>query len=140
MFDLEGPDDVAEAFELARFWESWEVTGRPAEQAEEIMGEWLEWRAQMILEEAADVVFACESFQLRPGAKSGNVLAGVYIMGAFDLVARDKGFEIEYQTAGQMKGYATNNRLKRWGLWVPGRDHRRDALGHLALQVNKRLR
>lgn len=36
------------------------------------------------------------------------------------------------QTASQAKGFATNARLKEWGVWVKGRDHERSAWQHVA--------
>lgn len=35
------------------------------------------------------------------------------------------------------KGYAKNDRLRRWGLWVVGSEHLRDVNRHIAFRVNK---
>jgi hypothetical protein len=42
---------------------------------------------------------------------------------------------IQLQQAGDAMGYATNDRLRHWGVWVPGsqREHERDARRHLLL-------
>jgi len=37
------------------------------------------------------------------------------------------------QPAGQASSYATNDRLRMWGLWVKGREHERSAYRHMAL-------
>ena len=49
------------------------------------------------------------------------------------------------QPASQASTYATNDRLRNWGLWVRGREHERSALKHMALflksyQVARRSR
>lgn len=43
--------------------------------------------------------------------------------------------KIELQQASDAMGYATNDRLRHWGVWVPGsqREHERDARRHLLL-------
>jgi hypothetical protein len=41
------------------------------------------------------------------------------------------------QTASSASGYATDARLKNWGLWVKGRDHERSAWRHFALFLQK---
>lgn len=44
---------------------------------------------------------------------------------------------IELQMPAQAKGFATNERLKRWGWWVKGSAHKRDAVRHLLLYASK---
>lgn len=44
---------------------------------------------------------------------------------------------VRYQMASEAKGYCTNDRLKRWGLWEVGKPHARDAARHLALGLAK---
>lgn len=44
---------------------------------------------------------------------------------------------VEWQQASQAKGFATNERLKMWGLWEVGSEHKRDAWRHWAVKVNK---
>src|SRR6185503_10672486 len=39
---------------------------------------------------------------------------------------------VTYQQAGEGKGKATNERLRLWGLWETGSEHRRDAARHFA--------
>ena len=41
------------------------------------------------------------------------------------------------QSAGEAKGYATNQRLKDWGIWVKGRDHERSAWQHVAAYLHR---
>jgi hypothetical protein len=58
-----------------------------------------------------------------------NGLADGYESGGFGPAAP---VETVWQQPGQAKGYATDERLKRWGLWIKGREHERDACRHLA--------
>lgn len=144
VFDLAGKrscgEVVKEAFDEGRA-ETWEVRGTPAEQAHEIMGEYLDWRAHVILTHGQSPVLICEDFHLRPGLKSDTrLLWPVRIAGALEVVALDKGEEVILQQPAMAMTYATNDRLKRWGLWVPSsRDHRRDVVRHLCLAVSKKL-
>lgn len=41
------------------------------------------------------------------------------------------------QPAGQAATYATNARLRYWGLWVVGREHERSAWRHVALFLSR---
>jgi len=41
------------------------------------------------------------------------------------------------QTPSEAKGFATNERLKRWGLWEVGKPHARDAWRHVARALAK---
>lgn len=41
------------------------------------------------------------------------------------------------QSASEAKGYATNARIKEWGLWVVGREHERSAWQHIARFLKK---
>lgn len=46
---------------------------------------------------------------------------------------------IEFQQPSTAMTYATNDRLKRWGLWTRGMEHGRDATRHLALAASRIL-
>jgi hypothetical protein len=46
--------------------------------------------------------------------------------------------EIVYQLPGEAMSYATNDRLRHWGLWSKGdTEHERDAMRHLLLAITK---
>lgn len=47
------------------------------------------------------------------------------------------GWEPVWQTPSEAKSFATNDRLRRWGLWETGSDHKRDAWRHVASRVNR---
>lgn len=38
--------------------------------------------------------------------------------------------QIVWQMPSEAKGYASDTRLRNWGAWIPGPDHKRDALRH----------
>ena len=40
------------------------------------------------------------------------------------------GWDLEMQMPSEAKGYANDERMKRWGFWVPGKPHATDALRH----------
>jgi hypothetical protein len=44
-----------------------------------------------------------------------------------------------FQTAGDAKHYATNQRLRDWGVWVVGSTHRRDAVRHVCAKLSAEL-
>lgn len=112
--------------------ESYDVTGVPSRQAWELMGQYREWREPYRFNE---IVF--EDFVLMPGhgGDTRSLLDPVRVM---------EGCEtLSYSAAGlrwahiilQMpsaKQFATNDRLRRHGLWVRGSsEHRRDACRHV---------
>ena len=47
--------------------------------------------------------------------------------------------EIDWQQASQAKGYATDERMRGWGVWQRGSPHKRDAVRQLCLKLNKVL-
>ncbi len=82
-----------------------------------------------------DVQLVVESFILRPGKASADPaqLMPVRIAAALEaLVSADIG----YQTPSMAKGYATDERLREWGLWKVGSTHERDAIRHLAYKLH----
>lgn len=132
--------------------ESWEVTGSPREQAAEIVGEFLDWRAHLFLDlgyEASMVFFVMENFLLRPqkarGAGSDKhmldpVRVGYAIEGcSVDPVGMTVRFDIEYQTPTEKAGL-TSDRLRRLDAWVVGSEHRRDATRHMIVKLRACMR
>jgi hypothetical protein len=96
-----------------------------------------------------------EDFHLRPGPRGTTKREGIYpvrinaaIETALAAWLSDRhtrewlgGFEWlvqpVYQQAAQAKQFATDARIREWGLWVVGSDHKRDANRHLALRLAK---
>src|SRR5215831_8075482 len=95
------------------------------------------------------VWFVMEDFIYKPGTVYGGdsseistaIIWGVegYRMGQRDewdkLKRGNKEIHIPdmiLQTAGEAKSYATNERMKEFGVWVRGREHERSAWAHVA--------
>lgn len=55
------------------------------------------------------------------------------------LTARPGGNVIETQPPAMAMTYATNARLKDWGVWTVAMEHGRDATRHLCLRVSRAL-
>lgn len=89
-------------------------------------------------------VLVIESFQLRPGAKRGDVMSPVVVdamlrYGLWKGMAGMRGMDVAvyYQTASQGKSVMTDGRLRALGLWWPGEEHARDAARHLVTFVRR---
>lgn len=121
-----------------------EVGGDYLEQAVALIDGWREFKA--ILKGVGvkrRPIIVMESFILRPGKASADPaqLMPVRVAAAFEalmLRRRRAGAAglVEYQTPSQAKGYATDERLREWGLWKVGSAHERDALRHMAYRLH----
>jgi hypothetical protein len=138
--------DIASCFQDAD-WEAWEVEGSPAEQAWQIMDEYRDRQADWNLAGVAlpDIHLVCESFALRlkkaHGAGSDQrMMDPIRVASAMEALALRRDLRpwvrIEYQMPSAAKKYVTNERMRRWGLWVRGSEHKRDATRHLAKKVS----
>lgn len=105
-----------------------------------------EYRALIELQiPADDIHFVFEDFILRrkrQGGATGNltsiwVMAGAIASFKHGRVGTSSPFH--YQQASLAKGFATNKRLKLWGLYEPGSEHKKDAWRHLAYKANHLL-
>lgn len=63
-------------------------------------------------------------------------LSSVWIAGGFACVQDEEPI---WQNPAD-KGYAKNERLKRWGLWEVGSEHKRDSWRHIAYRLNRLIR
>lgn len=82
-----------------------------------------------------------ENYTRRPGSKDNN-LEPVYVIAGTQGLLWAKGWKtIDFilQEPSEAKGFARNERLKLWGLWEVGSEHKRDAMRHLAYRVNRVL-
>lgn len=117
-------------------------------QAREISRRWIDFRAACHRQGIA-AYFVCEDFiltRLKSSDRVGlypiwvaaavvgyrNGLADAYELGGFGPAAP---IEVFWQSPSQAKTYATDDRLRRWDLWIKGREHERDACRHLAYFV-----
>lgn len=117
-------------------------------QAEEIARHWARFRAECHLA-GLPAYYICEDFILTHMGSSDReglypVWVGAAALGFRTGVARmyeeanfgrSAPIEVVWQQPSDAKGYATDERLKRWGLWLPGKAHERDAWRHLAYFV-----
>lgn len=141
--------------ELARDLGSGEVTGDYQYQAARIVEHWREFSAwcegqgvgaRLVVEDFVLRVRSASSdrAQLMP-VRVAACIEGILIestLGCAMPLGR-VGWEamlavyddVVYQTAAAAKGYATDARLRRWGFWVRGSRHCRDAWRHVLLYV-----
>lgn len=90
-----------------------------------------------------------ESWQVRLPMRTANrvvmsparIAAAVEGLLASPLSSREQATDndswesVKYQSPADAKQYATDARLKAWGLWVVGSDHARDANRHMTLAL-----
>lgn len=117
--------------------------------AKKIAMEWHDWDAECRLEGVAvdRSVFVMEDFVPRAKALTMQreilipVRIAAYVEGMLVKELPGAGGRgIEYQQPGLVKGYANDARLRKWGLWVKGSDHQRDAWRHVVARLNRALR
>lgn len=120
-----------------------QIDGEPDEQAHALLSMWERFEALANIEQGIAlpaIHVAFESFQLR---QRDAELWPVEVKAGFLALSRGRGFRREgryhEQTPSQAMGYATNARLRDWGVWAVGLEHGRDALRHLSLMVSKAL-
>lgn len=105
-----------------------QIVGPENEQAWEIGGMLWSFRGPVIIED----------FILRQFRQDADLLAPVRVMEKVDYeifcanMQRKKTsqLQIKKQQPSLAKSTATDDRLKEWGLWVPGQPHARDSLRH----------
>jgi hypothetical protein len=66
----------------------------------------------------------------------GHALGQGPMMHTVDYETWDDADRFTWRQASQAKSFATNARLKLWGLYEPGSEHCKDAWRHVALEVN----
>jgi hypothetical protein len=60
----------------------------------------------------------------------GSEVLTIQHIGAVKVVSSELGLPLTKQTAGMAKGFATDTKLRRWGLWQTGLRHSNDAIRH----------
>jgi hypothetical protein len=135
-----GRKETIESMELSK---SLEVSGTWDEQALQLAKIIERFVFTANVEQALpmeNIHIAWEDFILRrrqEGGATGN-LTSIWVMAATmgrvaELLA---DIDVKYQQPSQAKSLATNERIKRWGLWVVGSEHERDAWRHWVLRVD----
>lgn len=86
------------------------------------------------------LVIVCESFEFRQNRQRDNInLMSKEYIGIVKLFQNRTS--VVFQTAAQAKGFVTDQKLKKMGLWQPGKRHANDATRHLVyylVNVHKR--
>lgn len=75
------------------------------------------------------VVLGCEGFRLLMQSTDDDLLEPVRFLAVLRDRLRGSGVGVEVQQPGE-RSIITDARLRLWGLWVPGKDHGRDAQKH----------
>lgn len=60
----------------------------------------------------------------------GSEVVTIQHIGAIKVVAAELGIATAKQSAGMAKGFATDTKLRRWGLYQTGQRHANDAIRH----------
>jgi hypothetical protein len=78
-------------------------------------------------------IVGVEGFTLMSGAKNRGVNLPLRLLGAFDVLRQVEPSVIDeyHEPQPSAKSVVTDERLRRWGLWNPGRKDANDAVRHL---------
>lgn len=103
---------------------------------------WFDWNEKLETLGLYPTRVIIEDFRIRTKVMTRSVLASVRIcnllMGMMS-VGEEAGMEYLHLPTlydpSQSKSFATNERLKRWGLWAKGKPHSRDAARLIALDL-----
>jgi len=92
-----------------------------------------------VWEKAAEedvVVIGCEGFSLEMLSRDYALLEPVRFLAVLQDRLRETGVRVEVQMPGERK-VVTDERLKLWGLWLPGLGHGTDAQRHGLVYLRK---
>lgn len=103
---------------------------------------WFDWNEALMEKGLYPTRVIIEDFRIRTQVMTRSVLSSVRICNlllGMMTITEDEGMEFLHLPTmydpSQSKRFATNERLKRWGLWAVGMDHARDAARLLALDL-----
>lgn len=130
------------------------ITGPELHQIKTLSRLWREFLFVCVNERCMpvdSVELVCEDFILAPGAHGGGKEGNISQRITWGLIGYREGQADEFERAMQEPArlndvilqapramtYATNERLREWGLWVRGREHERSAWKHVAYRVHK---
>ena len=83
------------------------------------------------------LVGSYESFRLRMLGEDATLLAPVRLLAKLGYVGRTLPFPVVQHSPRDAKDIATDERLRRWGLYTPGPDHVRDATRQVVMVTRK---
>lgn len=82
----------------------------------------------------AELTIVYEKFTITQATlRKAREAHAIEVIGVLKYAAFQHGCRLIEQTPGDAKKFATDARLKHLGLWVPGKDHARDAARHWLL-------
>lgn len=146
---------VEEAFKSAMYKQSWTVEGRVREQIIELNQRWRRFYKECVNIGVPPhlVYMAVEDYIDTPSVKSNDPLSpvkigwglyGMRIGGLHEWERNNNGptgpVYVHWQLAGNVKGFASNDRLKLWGVYRPGKAHECDAWRHVAFRLAEHFR
>lgn len=117
------------AYDLDRL----ELTGAAEAPQDEFVDKIVPW---LEASPAGSVTIACERFVITGGTikkSRGDENWSIEQIGILRQTARRYGHGFKLQNANDAKKFATNDRLRLIGWYVPGRGHANDALRHVLL-------
>jgi hypothetical protein len=94
-------------------------------------------------QQEVSIIVAIEDFVLtRMKSSEREGLDPVRVTSAFITAMEERnlqrGVRVVYQSPSDAKSYATNDRLRYWGVWKVGaEEHERDAMRHMLLAITK---
>jgi hypothetical protein len=81
----------------------------------------------------------CEAYMISPDTlRKSRQLWSLELIGFMRYVAWRSNITFKLQQASAAKKFVTNEMLKKYGLFIPGRDHANDALRHLVIYLVER--
>jgi hypothetical protein len=126
--DALGPDPDLRVLKNVMFWSAGELAGNENDQVDELVEMIAMWpSARLVLED----------FLLRKMSMGRELLAPVRISAALEWAVRPRYFV--KQQSNLAFSTVDDDRLKAMGLWIPGKEHARDATKH-ALTFLKRIK
>lgn len=134
---------------LENRWEygSHTVMGSELLQMREIVKRWRVFSNACAMNGLAEeqIWFIMEDFVLRPGMHGGGKESTTpvaiawavygYLLGAAAGNGVRMANPLVFQMPGDAATFATNERMRHWGIWVKGREHERSAWAHIALRL-----
>lgn|SRR5215472_5880235 len=146
---------VEAAFTSAMYKQSWTAEGRIREQIVELNQRWRRFYREMVgIGVAPHLVLMCvEDYISTPSIKQDDPLSpvkigwglyGMRIGGLHEWERNNNGptgpVQIHWQLAGNVMGFAKNDRLKLWGVYKAGKAHECDAWRHVAFRLAEHFR
>lgn len=93
------------------------------------------------IQHCRNTTVVCESFEFRQNRQRDNInLMSREYIGIVKLFGKQRNVPVVFQTAGLAKGFVTDEKLKKMGLWAPGHKHAMDARRHLVYYMVNKLR